>query len=175
MPYAVTLRLDADAAGAVAGMWAALAAAGVSDDAIRLGYPAHVTLAVLPDGAREGRLLAAAARLAGVWRPLRVDLAALGLFPGTPAVLFLAPVPSPDLLARHAALLDALAGEPVHAHYGAGAWLPHVTLAGDLADPAAALAALAPVPLPIAAVLDTLEVVRFRPPHVLASHPLTPA
>jgi hypothetical protein len=53
--------------------------------------------------------------------------------------------------------------------------MPHVTLAADLTDPAGALAALGPLSLPVSAVLDTLEVVRFGPPRVLASHRLRAA
>ncbi len=103
MPYAITLRLDAAAAAPVASMWQALALQGVSDEAVRLGYPPHVTLAVCADAANSERLLAAARTWAAQWRELPVTLASLGLFPGPPATLFLAPVVTPELLERHAA------------------------------------------------------------------------
>jgi hypothetical protein len=48
-------------------------------------------------------------------------------------------------------------------------------LASDLTDPAGAVAALASRRLPILAVLDTLDVVRFRPVQVLRSHRLAEA
>jgi len=67
-------------------------------------------------------------------------------------------------------LLNSLTGEPVDPYYQIGRYVPHVTLASDLADPAAAVAALVPLPLPIAATLDRLDVVRFRPVEVLESH-----
>ena len=174
MPYAITLGLDAEAASLVVAMWRQLAARGLSDDAIRLGYRPHVTMAVFADDADPDRLLAAARDRATEWRALPIKLASLGLFPGTPAVLFLAPVATTGLLAIHKELLTALAGQPVDPHYRPGHWVPHVTLAKDLIDPPAALSALAPPPLPITAVLDSVEVVRFRPVHVLAIHGLIP-
>ena len=60
MAYAITLRLDASAAPLVVSMWNELAARGVSDDAMQLGYPPHLTLAVLPDHTNPDRLLTAA-------------------------------------------------------------------------------------------------------------------
>jgi hypothetical protein len=92
------------------------------------------------------------------------------LFPGTPSTLFLAPVVTSALLERHAALLTSLVGEPTDPHYECCRFVPHVTPASHLADPAMAVAALNPLPLPITAVLDRLDVVRFRPVEVLESH-----
>jgi 2'-5' RNA ligase len=117
MPFAVTLRLDANAAATVVAMWESLAARGISDDAVRLGYPPHLTLAVLPDRAGGPGLLAAVRRRAAGWRTLPLTLASLGLFPGSPAGLFLAPVVTPALLAAHNDLLTSLAGETFDPHY----------------------------------------------------------
>jgi 2'-5' RNA ligase len=169
MPYAITLGLDTEAAALVVAMWESFAARGVSDDALRLGYPPHVTLAVFPDGADLGRLLAAARECAARWRGLPVALGSLGLFPGTPAVFFLAPVVTPSLLARHAELLALLTGEPIDPHYQIGRWVPHITLAGGLTDTAAAVTVLGPLELPLDALLERVDVVRFRPVRVLAS------
>jgi 2'-5' RNA ligase len=170
--FAVTLRSDAEAASQVVAMWHELAARGVSDDAVRLGYPPHLTLAVFPDDADADRLLAAARNIADRWPPLPISLASLGLFSGTPTGLFLAPVVTAELLAVHGALLTALTGETVDPHYQTGRWVPHVTLARDLTDPATAVGVVAPSRLPIAAVLYTVDVVRFRPVQVLGSHRL---
>ena len=54
----------------------------------------------------------------------------------------------------------------------AAAFAPHVTLASDLADPAAAVAALGLSPLPFTTMLVRLDVVRFRPVEILESHSL---
>jgi 2'-5' RNA ligase len=172
MAYAITLRLDTTAAVLVEAMWQVLASRGVSDEALRLHYPPHLTLAVLADTADPEYLLAAARQCAARWRELPTTFASLGLFQGTPATLFLAPVVTADLLARHAALLTALTGEPVDPHYQIGQFVPHVTLAKDVVDPAAAVAALGRLPMPITAVLDRSDVVRFRPVEILESHTL---
>ncbi len=173
MPYAITLRLDANAASGVVAIWDELAARGISDDAIRLGYPPHLTLAVLPDDADESRLLTATRETAAGWRALPVSLASIGFFPGTPATMFLAPVVSPELLERHSGLLASLAGETIDPHYQIGRWVPHVTLAKDLSDIAPAVAILRPTRLPIDALLDIVELVRFRPVEILSSNRLT--
>jgi len=172
MPFAITLRLDTAAAAHVAAIWETLASHGISDDAIRLAYPPHLTLAIFPDNADGPRLLTAARGHAARWRDLPVSLASLGVFPGTPATLFLAPIATPELLKRHAELLGSLPGETIDPHYRAGHWVPHVTLASDLIDPAAALAATGPPRLPISGVLDTVDLVRFRPIKLLGSHAL---
>jgi 2'-5' RNA ligase len=172
MGYAITLRLDAAAARVVEAMWRALASRGVSDEALQLHYPPHLTLAVLADSADPERLLAAARQCAVQWPQLPVTFASLGLFPAAPSTMFLAPVVTTELLERQAALLTSLTGEPVDPYYHVGRYVPHVTLAGDLVDAAAAVAALAPLPLPITATLNQLDVVRFRPVEVLESHGL---
>jgi 2'-5' RNA ligase len=128
MPYAVTLHLDPAAAARVQRMWHALADLTGEDDALRLGYPPHLTLAVLPDTVPAPSIKAAVLRVAAVWDALPVTLAGLAVFPGTPPVLWAAPVPSNSLLARHGMLHAALAPLPVHPHYRPGGWVPHVTL-----------------------------------------------
>lgn len=170
MGYAITLRLDAKAAVIVEAMWQSLAACNVSNEALSLGYEPHLTLAVFAAHADPKRLLVAAQQCAALWPALPATFSSLGLFPGTPSTVFLAPVVTSTLLERHAALLTALAGEPLDPHYQPGRFVPHVTLAGDLTEPAAAVAALNPLPLPLPAVLDRLDVVRFRPVEVLDSH-----
>ena len=128
MPYAVTLRLDDAAAARVEAMWRALAVQAGDDDALRLGYVPHVTFAVLPDTAPAGAVEDAVFRVAEAWDELPLVLAGLGVFPGTPPVIWAAPVVTEHLLARHGALHDATTSFPVHPHYRPGAWVPHVTL-----------------------------------------------
>jgi 2'-5' RNA ligase len=171
MPFAITLGLDATAAVTVEAMWQMLASRRISDDAIQLKYAPHVTLAVLADSADSEQLLAAARDHAERWPQLPITLASLGVFP--PATLFLAPVVARELLERQATLLGCLGDETVVPHYQIDHFVPHVTLAQDLKDPAEAIAALGPLRLPIKAMLDRIEVVRFRPVELLASHKLT--
>jgi 2'-5' RNA ligase len=177
MPYAVTLRLDPAAAARVERIWHALADLTGEDDAPRLGYPPHLTLAVLPDTAPAPSVEAAVSRMAAAWDALPVTLAGLAVFPGTPPVLWAAPVPSDDLLARHGMLHAALAPLPVHPHYRPGGWVPHVTLAAAGRSPAARMldAALSAWEGPIEGRLGRIEFVRFRPVVVLRGEDLPPA
>jgi 2'-5' RNA ligase len=177
MPYAVTLRLDPAAAARVERMWHALADLTGEDDALRLGYPPHLTLAVLPDTVPAPSVEAAVLRMAAAWDVLPVTLAGLAVFPGTPPVLWAAPVPSTSLLARHGMLHAALAPLPVHPHYRPGGWVPHVTLAAEGRSPAATMlnAALSAWEAPIEGYLGRIEFVRFRPVVVLHGEDLPPA
>lgn len=181
MPYAVTLRLDAAMAAPVEAMWRALAAAGLHDEALALGYPPHVTLGVLPDGADAARLAAIVAERAAGWTAIDLRLAGLGIFVAPEPVLYLAPVPTAALIGRQRDLAAALGDLPADPHYRPDAWVPHVTLAkgGVAGDPGwmgrawDCLAPLCPALRPGCA--DRLDLVRFRPVRVLASHGLARA
>lgn len=178
MPYAVTLRLDAAAAAPIEAMWQALAEAGLHDDSLRLGYPPHVTLSVHPDPADAAMLKEAVARLAAGWTAEMLAFAGFGIFAAPQPVLWLAPVVTGSLLARQRAAAEALAHLPGDPHYRPGAWVPHVTLAkgGAASEPGwmgRALDCLAPLwPKLVAARLDRLDLVHFRPVTLLASHAL---
>ena len=178
MPYAVTLRLDAAAAAPIEALWHALAAAGLHDDSVTLGYPPHVTLSVHPDGTDPHRLGTAVARCAAASTRLDLRFSGFGVFAAPAPVLWLAPVVSEALLLRHRALAEAMAGLPCDPHYRPGDWVPHVTLAkgGQAGTPGwmgRALDVLAPLwPGLRPAVAERLELVHFRPVTVLASHPL---
>ena len=178
MPYAVTLRLDAAAAAPIETMWRALAAAGLHDDSLALGYPPHVTLTVHPDTADPARLHGSVEACAARWSAIDVTLAGFGIFAAPMPVLYLAPVVTGALLASQRALADALSDQPISPHHRPGAWVPHVTLAqgGAAGDPGwmgRALDLLAPLwPALRPARAERLELVQFRPVKVLASHPL---
>ncbi len=172
MPYAITLALDGEAASIVVSMWRALAGRCIRDDALALGYAPHLTLAVFADDANLTRLLDATRDNAARWPAEPIILSSLGMFPGSLAGLFLAPIVTATLLARHTALSASLAGEPVDTHYIPGHWVPHVTLARDITDPAGAVAALDLSRLPFDATPVAMELVRFRPVTVLARQAL---
>lgn len=172
MPFAITLRFDAATTPVVEAMWQLLAASGIDRDRHDLGYAPHVTLAVYADDAPVGVLRDALEDAGKTWAALPVTLAGLGIFPGSAAILWAAPVVTTSLLARHAALHAALPGLLPHPHYRPDAWVPHVTLSGGLADPAAALAVLLPLWRPVTGLLDRVDLVRFRPVEVLHSRPL---
>ncbi len=172
MPFAITLRFDTATAPVIAAMWRTLAAAGIDSDQHDLGYAPHITLAVYADAAPAAMLRDALEHATTGWDRLPVTLAGFGIFPGPAAIIWAAPVVTQALLARHAALHAALPGLTPHAHYRPDAWVPHVTLSGALADPAAALALLQPHWRPVTGLLDRIDLVRFRPVDVLFSRAL---
>lgn len=166
MPVAVTLRLDAEGEAVLARIGAALPGWVTP----RLGYPPHITLLRGEDEAEPDFARAmAAAQVAAV----DLAFAGYGIFPGPPAILFLAPVVTSALLALHAALAATLPADALHPHVRPGAWVPHATLAEGTVDAPAALAAW-PMPGagPVRARGVALELVRFPPPVVRARRDL---
>jgi len=172
MPLAVTLRFDAATAPVIAAMWQSLAAAGIDRDRHDLGYAPHITLAVYSDDSPTAVLRDAVEHASHAWGPLPVTLAGFGIFPGSTAILWAAPVFTLALRTRHAEMLAALPGLTAHADYRPDVWVPHVTLSGGLADPAAALALLLPLWRPVSGRLDRVDLVRFRSVEVLYSRHL---
>jgi len=174
MPYAVTLPLDDAAAAHVRRMWSALSEQAGADDAIRLGYEPHITLAVLPDALPVADVEHAACRAAASWTVLPVALAGFGIFPGATPVIWVAPIVTADLLAIHASLHADLAPLPVDPHYRPGFWMPHVTLSQEGMSSTARMIEIASSVWhgPISAYLKRIELVRFRPVKVLRSQVL---
>jgi 2'-5' RNA ligase len=163
MPYAVTLRLDAEAAAHLRRLQAVIEA----EDLIE--YAPHVTLAVYPDDRNVENMRRALHTLAAQWPALAVQFAAVGLFPGVKTVLWAAPVVTEELLHRHAELLQVLPAG--HSHYRRGSWVPHVTLAQELtgAGAAAAIAALDTIWQPFGGTLDRVDIVHFAPVEIIGS------
>ena len=165
MPYAITLRLDGPARVAVEAMWDRLARDGISSEAAVLGYPPHITLAVIADAADEAALIRALDQVTAGWTRRPVTFPGIGVFPGEPAVLWLAPVATQDLLSWHAAVGAVVPPGLLAAHYRRDNWVPHVTLADDLVRDAApsALASVMPDCPVGAAEVTGVELVHFRP------------
>lgn len=175
MPCAVTLPLDADAAVHIRQMWRALAEQAGTDDAIRLGYAPHVSLAVLPDEAPISEIEEAVSRAVIGWVPLSMILAGFGIFAGTPPVIWAAPVVTADLLAHHASLCVDLVPFGIHPHYRPGYWVPHVTLSQEGSSSARAIEVVTSIwDGPITARLERVELVRFPLVTVLRSQRLKP-
>lgn len=130
MVQTIEVVLDADLDAAVRREWAVLADAGLPSQALHLGLTnaPHVTLGV-SSALSEG----AAAVLRGVPLPGEIRLGGLLVFRARTAVVARAVVPSPALLATHAAIDAALADAPGRPdHTLPGRWTPHVTLARRL-------------------------------------------
>ena len=155
-------------------MLVALADQAVADDVMRLGYRPHVTLAIMPDTAPVAGIEKATFEVAAKWASFPMTLAGLGIFPGTPAVVWAAPIPTTILLTRHAELYEALTPFGVHEHYAPGAWVPHVTLTKEGSVLAAKSVEVAAGAWrgPIAITIERVELVHFRPVNVLRSEAL---
>jgi len=141
MPIAIVLRLDAETCGYIDAMAEAL-----PDRCHRNPseiYPPHLRLAVYSDAVDPGDIDKALATLVGAWNVLPATLAGIGVFPGDPPTLWLAVVPTIELLTRHANLHRAMTDLPTHPTYEVGGWVPHVTLGRThfVADTIKALAA----------------------------------
>jgi 2'-5' RNA ligase len=172
MPFAFTLRLDTVSAASIEAMWRILAAEGIDAERNHLGYAPHITLAIYPDEVSADVLQAAFADVTASWQALPVTLSGFGVFPGSASVVWVAPVVTRDLLARHAMLCDVLPHLPVDPHYRRDAWVPHITLTGAIQDPGRAITSLLPHWKPMAGFLDQADLVRFRPVEVVASRTL---
>jgi 2'-5' RNA ligase len=169
MPAAITLTLDRDSSDHVRALWRALADAGLSASMPQLAYVAHVTLVVCPNAAAE-MLASDLPALAAIAPPT----VAAGTFGAAPAgVLWLGVVTTEALLALHARAAALGAGE-VHPHYRTGAWMPHITLATDIAAGrmGEALERVVRGFVPFTARLASIEAVTFPPVRVLARQPL---
>lgn len=171
MPAAITLTFDAAATARIASLWDALAAAGHSTSMQRLGYVPHLTLLVWPDAAADA--LAGQVRALARLVPPQISIATLGVVPGERDLLWLGVVPTQPLLALHAALADCIDQVP-HPHYRIGAWMPHITLADDLAPAriGAAIACVDCLATVAHARIAAIEVVSFPPVAVLGRHAL---
>jgi 2'-5' RNA ligase len=172
VPYAVTLRLHDDAAAAIDALWHRLADEGVSDSMAALGYRPHLTLAIATD-VDVPAAIRALERFAATHAALAVPFVGIGAFLAPARVLWAAPRVDRALLDLQAALHETLAW-PAHPHYASGTWVPHCTLAEDLSAEAFAHAArlMADHWQPTTAMLDRIELVRFRPVEILWQQPL---
>ena len=165
MVCGVELRFDADLTAQIG----ALRQAYVPGSGAQGGAIPHLSLAVYDD-LEEDELATIADMLdalASRWRPLRIELASLGVFPTEENVLFLAPVVTQDLLATHAAYHRLAAGLRASCwpHYLPDAWVPHCTLA--MFWPSAALLAileqLKATWKPLSGTAQSLALIRVEP------------
>jgi 2'-5' RNA ligase len=170
MPFAVELSLDHDAAAVVRTAWRALAGAGFPLMA-ELGANPHVSLVIWDDVDVAG-MTAATAELSRHTPPLPIVFDRVAVF-STTGVVFLAPRPDTALQDVQARWHQDLAGHGRRPwpHYAPNVWVPHCTLAQDLADArtiARARRLTERIPLPLVGRLERAELIRFRPVHTLA-------
>lgn len=128
MPYAVELYFEAEATQK-------LRASSYRLTGFEQDMQPHVSLAVFETCQQEDikHLLTAFARETSAFR---LKFAAIGSFPGTEGVIFLAPVVSQDLLTLHQRFHRhlSLINQSSLAYYVPGQWVPHCTLAFGVPD-----------------------------------------
>ena len=129
------------------------------DDNANRGVPPHVTLLFpfAPAGALTRALREDVARVATAHEPFAVIFRAVGTFP---SVVYLAPEPSSPFLRLTADLFSAFpAYPPYEGEIAMEALVPHLTMAEDAGDRAAALPREIAPSLPIRAVVRSLAVI----------------
>jgi 2'-5' RNA ligase len=168
MPYAFTMLLDRVAGLKISSMYKVLSDRGISHDQVKLAYAPHITLAIFDDRADLNQIIRLLSLTTSSWSPISVPLIGYAIFSGTPSTLCVCAGMTSDLFQRHSNLCSAIPGElPLREHYQPDRWFPHVTLAKDLSDPVAALAAVLALELPPHATCAELNLIHFRPARVL--------
>ncbi|MBI3948251.1 MAG: 2'-5' RNA ligase family protein [Armatimonadetes bacterium] len=175
MGYAVEVYFDPQAEARVRLLWQRLADQGISSPLSAAGSRPHVSLAVFERG-DPVRLREELAALVPRCPPLSLLFSSVGAFPTQEGVVFLAPVVTPGLLEVHRRFHGQLqeAGIRSLEHYRPGRWVPHCTVATNLAPAQTALAmevcvassAFGP------ATLTEIGLVEFRPVRSICALPL---
>lgn len=171
MPYAVTLPIDEAAAARLRNILQAVNEQAGINDADRLGYGLHLTLAVMADTVPASGLKDVVLRATDHWIAFSMSLAGIGIFPGNPSILWALPVVTIDLLKRHAELHSALTQFQHDAHYTPCSWVPHITFSSEIpaASGLAVEAAVSAWRGPVCAEVKRVDFLRFKPVEVLAS------
>ena len=161
MPLAVTERLDPALSDRIEGMRAIVEANDLDLETLP-NYPPHITLAAFEAGAP----------LENVSRVLSALCSDLGIFPGRPSYVFLAPVPTRPLLDLHEQIVSALPADLVHHHHAVGCWVPHITIAAARGNPAGVVEAACADWEDFRGAVTGLDIVSFPPVEILAAFPL---
>lgn len=134
MAFAIELFFDRDGENRIQALWQKLAESRVSSFLLDLWARPHLSLAVF-DEADPGRLKPAIQEFAAAHAPLELQFCSVGAFPGDPAVVFIQPVITRELLDMHERFHAILPGCGVESHllYSPGKWMPHCSVAQDLA------------------------------------------
>lgn len=133
MAHALEMYFDGQSDAAVRELWYLLAEAELPSLATRTHrrHRPHVSLTVAESLADAD--LEPLRSVLNAHQPI-LHLYVLGTFPGSEGALFLGVQVTKELLAFHAAVYAALAGQPIEhwPYYEPGNWVPHCTLAEGL-------------------------------------------
>lgn len=167
MGYAIELFYDDDSERAVRECWDGLGAALGKPSLSELGARPHVSLAVYDDDLDTAGFPERLLEFAQSIDPFEFRLSSVGTFPGNEGVVFLAPVVTRRLLAVHARFHEVFSryGESGMAYYLPGNWVPHCTVAIDLAadEVTEAMAYCRGAFQPVKGRFQEIGLVEFRP------------
>jgi 2'-5' RNA ligase len=165
MPYAIELYFDATTEARIRGLWGALESIGAATMREGDARP-HVSLAVC--GSIEvpaaGELLD---RFAKTVESFPLTFASVGMFCAAAPIVFLAPKVTMELLVLHERFFAELqkVSRDCWRHYEPAQWVPHCTLAMELAQDkiARTIGIGQGAGLPFTGVVSEIGLVEFRP------------
>jgi len=130
MPYAVVLYFDRRSGDAIRAVWDRINASGLSANMQEAGIRPHITLGVFDQLACQP-CESALAQLAAHTHLVPLQMHHLGIFSQPETVIFVAPIPTIELLLFHQLVIETLAsyGSQPKDIYQPGVWIPHCTLA----------------------------------------------
>jgi 2'-5' RNA ligase len=134
MAYAVELYFDPATTERVTALTRRIFARCGGEDLLGLDFRPHISLAAYAQ-VEPDQLRPVLAGLARTTPPFTLQLSAIGLFPTTEGVVYLAPVVTRALLQLHDALNAQAAALGIinHPYYQPGHWIPHCTVAQGVA------------------------------------------
>jgi 2'-5' RNA ligase len=166
MGFAVELHIDPVSAAPIVALTEQIYTTCGGETLTGIGAHPHLSLTVFTQ-LDPTPLAALLAEFAATTAPLTVTFAAVGVFPTTQGVVYLAPVVTPELLALHARFHDRLTQltMPSNAYYLPGNWMPHCTIGFELPPDKIGEAVMrchqADVFRPVT--LTTVQLIEFRP------------
>ncbi len=176
MGYAIVLFYDEEADQAVRKVWDGIGVKLGKPSLSDLGARPHISLAVYTDDLDTTGFPGQLHEFAQSINPFDFCLSSVSVFTRQDGVVFLAPVVTRQLLAVQERFHEAFSQnkDSVVAHYQPGNWIPHCTVAIDLA-PAEILEAVGycrEVFQPVKGRFQEIGLIEFRPVKELSTHKL---
>lgn len=167
MPFAINIRSDNETAQPIRELWQRLQDFEPAPTMQAMNYPPHLTLAIYED-VPESELFAAVDGVAA--GPIKVRFESLGCFtPPNGLVIWAAPRVTRPLRRLHQSIHSRIDTQRCHANYRPKRWIPHCTLALNVAPEfraeAKALTEQALPPFEVA--FDVVDCTSFHPVEVL--------
>lgn len=167
MPFAINLRSDNATAQPIRDWWQQLEAFEPAPSMRALNYPPHLTLAIYDD-VPEQELFSVVDGI--TVEPITLRFESLGCFtPPNGLVIWAAPRVTRQLRRLHQSIHDVIDTQRCHANYRPKRWIPHCTLALNVApEYRAEVKALTGQALsPFEVVFDVADCTSFHPVEVL--------